>query len=159
MGQLTRDRHAKHGDTIYHLEPNIKEAPGGVRDLHLIGWLSQLGGIEPENSREELSEAQRFLFSVRCHLRRFRVTSCIITFGSPALWTSFPSPLRSSPPVPMSFPRSVPSFPHADNSCPRGDPLIHRDGPSFPHDDRSFPRADTSFPSVPATYRAVPATI
>ncbi len=71
LGQLTRDRHSRYGNTIYHLEPDIKEAPGGVRDLHLIGWLSQLGGIEPQNCREELSEAQRFLFSVRCHLHYF----------------------------------------------------------------------------------------
>ncbi len=71
LDQLTRDRHAHHGNTIYHLEPNIKEAPGGLRDLNLIGWLSQLGRIEPEHSRKELIEARRFLHSIRCRLHYF----------------------------------------------------------------------------------------
>ena len=34
-------RHAKFNDTEYNLEPNIKESPGGLRDLHMILWLSQ----------------------------------------------------------------------------------------------------------------------
>ena len=29
-------------NTIYHLEPNIKEAPGGFRDLHAVRWLLML---------------------------------------------------------------------------------------------------------------------
>lgn len=37
---MTRERHHKYGDTIFHLEPNIKEAPGGFRDLHVIRWLN-----------------------------------------------------------------------------------------------------------------------
>ena len=35
------NRHAKFNDTTYNLEPNIKESPGGLRDLHMILWLSQ----------------------------------------------------------------------------------------------------------------------
>lgn len=41
------NRHAKFNDTTYNLEPNIKESPGGLRDLHMILWLAQsqqLGG-------------------------------------------------------------------------------------------------------------------
>ncbi|NOT15315.1 MAG: [protein-PII] uridylyltransferase [Methylotenera sp.] len=34
-------RHAKFNDTAYNLEPNIKESPGGLRDLHSIIWLSR----------------------------------------------------------------------------------------------------------------------
>ena len=34
------NRHAKFNDTAYSLEPNIKESPGGLRDLHMILWLS-----------------------------------------------------------------------------------------------------------------------
>jgi [protein-PII] uridylyltransferase len=35
------NRHAKFNDTAYNLEPNIKESPGGLRDLHQILWLAQ----------------------------------------------------------------------------------------------------------------------
>ena len=35
------NRHAKFNDTAYSLEPNIKESPGGLRDLHMILWLAQ----------------------------------------------------------------------------------------------------------------------
>jgi [protein-PII] uridylyltransferase len=34
-------RHAKFNDTAYNLEPNIKESPGGLRDLHMVTWLAQ----------------------------------------------------------------------------------------------------------------------
>lgn len=33
-------RYAKFNDTAYNLEPNIKESPGGLRDLHMISWLA-----------------------------------------------------------------------------------------------------------------------
>jgi [protein-PII] uridylyltransferase len=38
-------RHAKHQDTPYSLEPNLKEAPGGLRDLHTILWIARASGI------------------------------------------------------------------------------------------------------------------
>jgi [protein-PII] uridylyltransferase len=38
-------RHAKHQDTPYALEPNLKEAPGGLRDLHVIRWIARACGI------------------------------------------------------------------------------------------------------------------
>jgi [protein-PII] uridylyltransferase len=38
-------RHAKHQDTPYALEPNLKEAPGGLRDLHMIHWVARACGI------------------------------------------------------------------------------------------------------------------
>src|SRR5256886_12393137 len=34
-------RHAKHQDTPYALEPNLKEAPGGLRDLQVIQWIAR----------------------------------------------------------------------------------------------------------------------
>ncbi len=34
-----RARYAKYHDTAYNLEPNVKEGPGGLRDIQLIGWI------------------------------------------------------------------------------------------------------------------------
>jgi [protein-PII] uridylyltransferase len=68
LGQLTRTRHAKHGHTIYHLEPHLKDAPGGLRDLHLIGWIGRLAPPAPEDSPAGLAAARLFLFAVRCQL-------------------------------------------------------------------------------------------
>jgi [protein-PII] uridylyltransferase len=36
-----QNRHAKFNDTAYNLEPNLKESPGGLRDLHMILWIAQ----------------------------------------------------------------------------------------------------------------------
>ncbi|AET88895.1 MULTISPECIES: [protein-PII] uridylyltransferase [Caballeronia] len=40
-----RQRHAKFQDTPYSLEPNIKESPGGLRDLQLILWIARGAGF------------------------------------------------------------------------------------------------------------------
>jgi [protein-PII] uridylyltransferase len=38
-------RHAKHQDSPYALEPNIKESPGGLRDLQVLQWIARAFGI------------------------------------------------------------------------------------------------------------------
>jgi [protein-PII] uridylyltransferase len=40
--KATRSRHAKFHQTIYRLEPDVKEAPGGLRDVHTTRWLPRL---------------------------------------------------------------------------------------------------------------------
>jgi [protein-PII] uridylyltransferase len=37
-------RHSKFEDTPYSLEPNCKESPGGLRDLHVILWVAKAAG-------------------------------------------------------------------------------------------------------------------
>jgi len=85
--KLTDERHAKYGDTPFHLEPSIKDCPGGLRDVHVCAWLQRLAevgkpshvsearrGAPSESSgdlagdREEFRQAVQFLFTVRCFL-------------------------------------------------------------------------------------------
>ena len=40
-----RQRHAKFQDTPYSLEPNVKESPGGLRDLQTILWIARAAGF------------------------------------------------------------------------------------------------------------------
>ncbi|WP_353153452.1 [protein-PII] uridylyltransferase [Pollutimonas bauzanensis] len=40
-----QQRHAHHQDTPYALEPNCKEAPGGLRDLQAVLWVAQAAGL------------------------------------------------------------------------------------------------------------------
>ncbi len=37
-----RSRHAKFGETVYVLEPNVKEGKGGLRDLHTAVWAARI---------------------------------------------------------------------------------------------------------------------
>ena len=88
LAKLTHERHAKFGDTFYHLEPNVKETPGGLRDYQLICWLTQIheaasGRLEAAELTPELRQAFRFLARLRCQLHyRFSRDANVLTFES-----------------------------------------------------------------------------
>ena len=74
LHRLTRERLTRYGNTIFHLEPNVKESPGGMRDYQATIWLRQIVD-EKEGIRnitaaeEELSAAAvDFLSAIRCFL-------------------------------------------------------------------------------------------
>jgi [protein-PII] uridylyltransferase len=43
--QEQRQRHARFVDSDFNLEPNIKESPGGLRDLQTINWIARAAGL------------------------------------------------------------------------------------------------------------------
>ena len=89
--ELTRARHAKYGGTLFHLEPNIKDCPGGLRDVHVCAWMAALrgvgaqgtsnggrfqdgAGVSSSEKSDEFRQAVEFLWLVRCfvHYRHER---------------------------------------------------------------------------------------
>ncbi|NYT60937.1 [protein-PII] uridylyltransferase [Alcaligenaceae bacterium] len=73
-----QQRHARHQNTAYALEPNCKEAPGGLRDLQVVLWLAQAAGLGStwlEISRTELLTTVEFRSLRRADLafKRLRV--------------------------------------------------------------------------------------
>lgn len=81
--EMTRGRHAKFNDTVYHLEPHVKDAPGAIRDVHLLYWLAELAPQQEAflNLRDHLGPALDFLYGLRCflHFRAGR-DSNLLTF-------------------------------------------------------------------------------
>ncbi len=74
------ERHKKHGDSRFLLEPNIKENKGALRDLQMVFWLAkfvygvkslkelQHQGMLSLREYRNILYAQRFLWTVRIHL-------------------------------------------------------------------------------------------
>ncbi len=75
-----RARHLKHNDTAFNLEPNIKESPGGLRDLHSVMWLAWGTGLDANwatlaheglitlREVQQARKQQRFLQDLRIRL-------------------------------------------------------------------------------------------
>jgi len=80
LGEITRARHHKFGNTVFHLEPNVKDGPGGLRDYNVANWLALISAMEklkvwpdtqtllPVSSRRAFDAALDFQMSVRCFL-------------------------------------------------------------------------------------------
>jgi [protein-PII] uridylyltransferase len=70
-------RHLRFGDTAFNLEPHLKEGPGGLRDLQLIGWLGRQmagapdlatmveAGLLDRAETDALTSARAALFRIR----------------------------------------------------------------------------------------------
>ncbi|MBU0551495.1 [protein-PII] uridylyltransferase [Myxococcota bacterium] len=75
-------RHARYGGSVYLLEPNLKQSPGGLRELDALFWASavvyeidrwadlpQRLGLEPKAAAELLA-ARAALIALRFHLHQ-----------------------------------------------------------------------------------------
>jgi [protein-PII] uridylyltransferase len=80
LGEAARARHAKFGNTIFHLEPNLKDCPGGLRDYNLAVWFALLFQLKEtkewprhrgsvfQSARGDAEAAFDFLAATRCFL-------------------------------------------------------------------------------------------
>jgi len=75
-----KNRHNRFEDSAYNLEPNLKDSPGGLRDLHMIHWLARAAGIRTgwrglvktgllsQSEAQRLARIQQTLNLLRIHL-------------------------------------------------------------------------------------------
>ena len=74
------NRHIKHGDSRYILEPDVKEYKGGLRDLHVLTWIINYiyqfktiddfanEGFIDKDDKVKFNKCLRFLCTVRVHI-------------------------------------------------------------------------------------------
>ncbi len=72
-----QERYKRYGDTAYRVEPNLKDGPGGLRDIHMISWVTKRAyntlylhelyeqQLLTENEFNSLIESRDFLWKVR----------------------------------------------------------------------------------------------
>ena len=60
--EMRRERYRRSGRTVFQLEPDLKEAPGGLRDCQWVGWVSRVLGHGAESA---LDESAAFLHRIR----------------------------------------------------------------------------------------------
>jgi [protein-PII] uridylyltransferase len=78
--EINSDRKGKYSNTIFHLEPDVKDCVGGLREYHLGCWAASIHGLLkdgvwvdpkqylPVSLRTQTDQAVDFLASVRCFL-------------------------------------------------------------------------------------------
>ncbi len=65
--QELKNRHAKHEDTEYNLEPNVKNSPGTLRDIQTINWMAMR-----HFGHEELEELKQYKFLTEFELHLYQ---------------------------------------------------------------------------------------
>ena len=81
LADLTRTSHRKFANTVFHLEPNVKDGPGGFQDYVTARWLAAISGMESRREwpdphkyfspevQAKMDAALEFIASVRCYLQ------------------------------------------------------------------------------------------
>jgi len=80
LAELTRNSHRKFANTVFHLEPNVKDGPGGFQDYVTARWLAAISAMEKQDgwpdsqkyfspaNQTAMDAALAFFASVRCFL-------------------------------------------------------------------------------------------
>ncbi len=81
LAETTRNSHRKFANTVFHLEPNVKDGPGGFQDYITARWLAAISAMEKHggwpdpaayfspSNQEAMDAALASFASVRCFLQ------------------------------------------------------------------------------------------
>src|ERR1700730_13398030 len=80
LAELTGNSHRKFGNTVFHLEPNVKDGPGGFHDYVTARWLAAMSAMDKQDAwpgletffppaiQTAMDSALAFFAAVRCFL-------------------------------------------------------------------------------------------
>ncbi len=119
--ETTHERHSRYRNTVRHTEPDVREGPGGLRDLEAIGLLGKLRS-DYQPPRERLQEAAAFLASARfaLHYQSGRDCNTAVAGAWPAPGAWLPEYFGHARTVFNETRRAL------DESVKRGDSLLDR---------------------------------
>ena len=81
LAEWTRANHRRYAGTVFHVEPNVKEGPGGFQDYVTARWLAAISAMEsqggwpdpqlffPSMIQTAMDSALAFFASTRCFLQ------------------------------------------------------------------------------------------
>jgi [protein-PII] uridylyltransferase len=70
LGRRVEERHATAGEVAFHLEPDLKEGRGGLRDVHALDWAAATHRVLFDSDRADLDRAYGVLLEARVELHR-----------------------------------------------------------------------------------------
>lgn len=70
LADSVEQRHGAHGEVAFDLEPDLKEARGGLRDVHALDWARAAGADVDEALLRDLRHHHDTLLAVRVELHR-----------------------------------------------------------------------------------------
>ena len=70
LAERVEERHEKLGEVAFLLEPDLKEARGGMRDVHALSWLDLAQPVLSDPDEAALRAAYEVLLSARVELHR-----------------------------------------------------------------------------------------
>jgi len=95
LAELTRNSHRKFANTVFHLEPNVKDGPGGFQDYVTARWLAAMSAMENQDGwpgpetfyspamKPAMDSALAFFASVGCFLHfRYKRDHNLLTWDA-----------------------------------------------------------------------------
>ncbi|MGH9679009.1 MAG: hypothetical protein ACRD4Y_03585, partial [Candidatus Acidiferrales bacterium] len=95
LAEITRSRHRKFANTVFHLVPNVKEGPGGYLDYIMARWLAIMSAMVKQHAwpgpdhcftpevQPAMDSALAFFAAVRCFLHfREKRDANLLDWGS-----------------------------------------------------------------------------